>query len=224
MKLQLTYHFETEEELRAHLGGETRTAPAAAPVAAAPIPAAAPVAAAPIPAAAPVAIADESGTVSRDALDGDGMPYDESVHSDPPSFTSDGLWRAKRGKAEEAKAARAAFKARGGAVAAPADLPAAAPIAAPTVAPAGMPGMPVAAAAPTALPVDAPEPISLDRVIEKITGMINRGTLGEQTLAGLYAKHSGVADPAASFNVFNTNESARAHLFADLCNIEPEMA
>ncbi len=210
MKLQLTYLFETEDELRAHLAVETRTA--AAPVATeTAIPTAAPVTV-PVVTAAPSVEEPVTDTVARTALDGDGMPYDEAVHADPPSFTAGGLWRAKRGKADEAEAARAAFKARGGAVQPPAVLPAA---------PVAMPGMPGAAAA---LPADAPEPISLDRVIEKITGMINRGTLGEQTLAGLYAKHSGVADPAASFKVFNTNESARAHLFADLCNIEPEMA
>jgi hypothetical protein len=83
-----------------------------------------------------------------------------------------------------------------------------------------MPGM----AAAAVLPADAPEPISLDRVIEKISGMMTRGKIQEQMLAGLYAKHSGVADPAASFNVFNTNESARANLYCDLCQIEPEFA
>ena len=205
MKLQLTYQFDSEDELRAHLGGEARTV-----------------------APAPVAETAEQETrsaepetdtaVSPDALDADGMPYDAMVHADPPSFTADGLWRAKRGKAEEAKNARAAFKARGGNVAAPADLPA---DPAPALTMPGMPGMPSAKAA---LPADAPEPIGLDRVIEKISGMITRGKITEQTLVGLYTKHSGVADPAASFSVFNTNETARANLFGDLCQIEPELS
>lgn len=201
MKLQLTYQFDSEDELRAHLGTETRVAVEA------PVQAAAPVEA--VAVEAPVEVEE---TRSASDVDGDGMPYDVAVHSDPPSFTADGLWRAKRGKGDEAKAARAAFKAKGGNMTAPAELPV------------GMPGMPVMPAAPAALPADAPEPISLDRVIEKITGMIQRAKLSEQVLAGLYQKHSGVADPAASFGVFNTNESARASLFGELCEIEPELA
>jgi hypothetical protein len=210
MKVQLTYYFDNEDEVRAHLTGEARAA-APAPVAAQPE-------TAQIEARAAEPQAETEVSVSADALDGDQMPYDAAVHSDPPSFTADGLWRAKRGKGEEAKAARAAFKARGGAVAAPADLPTEA---APAMALPGMPGMPTAKAA---LPADAPEPIGLDRVIEKISGMITRAQITEQTLAGLYVKHSGVADPAASFNVFNTNESARASLYGDLCQIEPELS
>jgi hypothetical protein len=210
MKLQLTYQFDNEDELRAHLGTETRTAaPAPTPVVETPVTV--------IPATTPVAV--EEAPVEAEAersasdLDGDGMPYDAAVHADPPSCTADGLWRAKRGKADEAKSARAAFKAKGGNVAAPAALPTALP-----GMPAALPGM------PSALPADAPEPVSLERVIEKITGMIGRAKLNEQTLAVLYQKHSGVADPAASFGVFNTNESARANLFNELCDIEPEMA
>lgn len=210
MKLQLTYHFEDEVELRAHLGGEVRTAapervdtPAQTETRADEV---------------EPEIAPTETEVRADAVDGDQMPYDVSVHADPPSFTADGLWRAKRGKGDEAKAARAAFKARGGNVDAPADLPT---DAAPAMMLPGMPGMPTMK---SALPVDAPEPIGLDRVIEKISGMISRGQITEQTLAGLYQKHSGVADPANSFNVFNTNESARASLFGDLCLIEPELS
>lgn len=211
MKLQLTYHFENEDELRSHLGGEVRASAPLSPVAAvAPV---APV----VAEAAPVAEAVEDVRSATD-LDGDGMPYDAAVHANPPSMTEDGLWRAKRGKADEAKAARAAFKAKGGNVAAPVGLPTAAVVAPAAAALPGMPGM------PSALPADAPEPISLDRVIEKITGMLTRNKLSEQVLAGLYQKHSGVADPAASFGVFNSNESARANLFGELCTIEPEFA
>lgn len=199
MKLHLTYEFESEEELRSHLALETRTATA-------------------VTAPPPVApVVDETATETRSAtdVDGDQMPYDAAVHSDPPQFTGDGMWRAKRGKSEEAKAARAAFKARGGAVAAP--VIAAAP-AMPGLAPAApvLPGM-------TALPADAPEPISLERVIEKITGMFGRGVVTEATLAGMYVTHGGQADPAAAFGVFNTNESARASLYAALSQIEPDL-
>lgn len=220
MKVQLTYYFDNDSEVRAHLDRGAALAPVAAPESlhaemGQEIRAAQPETQ---QLEARAAEAEPETAVSADALDGDQMPYDAAVHSDPPSFTADGLWRAKRGKGEEAKAARAAFKARGGAVAAPADLPTEA---APAMTLPGMPGMPSVKAA---LPVDAPEPIGLDRVIEKISGMITRGQITEQTLAGLYVKHSGAADPAASFNVFNTNETARANLFGDLCQIEPELS
>lgn len=210
MKVQLTYYFDNEEEVRTHLTGKERAAaPAPTHVSAQPETA---------QLEARAAEPETEDAVSADAVDGDGMPYDAAVHSDPPSFTADGLWRSKRGKGDEAKAARAAFKARGGNVAAPTDLPTEP---APALAMPGMPGMP---SAKSALPVDAPEPIGLDRVIEKISGMITRGQINEQTLAGLYVKHSGANDPAASFAVFNTNETARANLFGDLCQIDPELS
>lgn len=198
MKLHLTYEFESEEELRSHLSVETRTATA-------------------VTAPAPVAPTEEPATETRSAtdVDADQMPYDTAVHSDPPQFTGDGMWRAKRGKSEEAKAARAAFKARGGAVVAPVipslpGLPAAA-VAAPS-----LPGLP-------GLPADAPEPISLERVIEKITGMFQRGVVTETVLVGLYVTHGGHNDPQAAFATFNTNESARASLYSALAQIEPDL-
>lgn len=202
MKLHLTYEFESEDELRSHLALETRSAPA-------------PLAEAfekHVAAAGSISVEEvHLDTRSATDVDGDQMPYDAAVHSDPPQFTGDGLWRAKRGKSEEAKSARAAFKARGGAVTAPViTMPGLAP-AAPT-----LPGM-------TALPADAPEPISLERVIEKITGMFGRGVVTEATLAGMYVTHGGQADPAAAFGVFNTNESARASLYAALSQIEPDL-
>lgn len=211
MKVHLTYEFDGEEELRAHLSLMNRTDTAVR---------------APVPASAPVAAPEETASEdirSASDVDADQMPYDPAIHSDPPQVTGDGLWRAKRGKSEEAKAARAAFKARGGAVVPPVDLPVA-PVVAPVAAAPVLPAMPVATApALPGLPASAPEPISLERVIEKITGMMSRNTLAETTLAGLYVKHSGQADPTASFQVFNTNESARATLYAELCQIEPDL-
>jgi hypothetical protein len=199
MKLQLTYHFDDETELRAHLATDTRAPvePVAAPVE---------------PVAAPVEERTEVGSET----DADGLPYDADVHSDPPAFTSDGLWRAKRGKADEAKKVRADFKAAGGDIEPPV-MPAAPAAIVPS-----MPGMPSAAG--VQLPADAPEPVTMEKVIEKITGMMTRGVLDEATLKGMYQKHSGVVDPTASYGVFNTNESARANLFNDLCETEPEMA
>lgn len=178
--VELKYIFETEQELREHLAVETRTAAVAAP-------------------------SEPEPALTRDDTDGDGMPYNADFHADPPSVTADGLWRAKRGKADEAKAARAAFKAGGGDIT-------------PPQAPAETLTMPGAAT----LPDDAPEPVELGRVIEKITGMIKRQSITEGDLAPMYAAHSGVA-AEQSFGVFQTNETARANLFSALCEIEPEM-
>lgn len=189
-KIHLTYEFDNEDELRAHLTDETRAAPVET--------------AAPAPAPAE----DATPEPTRADVDSDGMPYDAEIHSDPPQFTSDGNWRAKRGKADEAKAARAAFKAGGGDVEAPdvSDAPAM-----PTTG-GGMPG------AKASLPADAPEPVSLDRLIGAINDLISRGAVDEDTLSDLYAKHSGVS-AAESFGVFQTNETARANLLAALDDI-----
>ena len=187
MKLHLTYEFESEEELRTHLGGETRAHTiTATEVVRAP--------------AAPEAPEPEI-TAERDA---DDLPYNADYHATPKSFTDDGLWRAKRGKADEAKAARAAFKAAGGVV-----------VAAPA-----MPGMPTAAVMPT-MPVAAPilpPPVPFERLVGKITGMMTRGALSGESIAALYAKVG-----ATSGAQFETNESLRAALFTELCLIEPEM-
>lgn len=191
--VELKYIFETEQELREHLAVETRAV--AVPSAPEPEPVAAP--SEPEPVAAP--------EPTRDDTDGDGMPYNADFHADPPSTTADGLWRAKRGKADEAKAARAAFKAGGG-----------------DITPPPAPEEPVTMPGAATLPDDAPEPIDLGRVIEKITGMIKRQAVSESDLAPMYAKHSGVT-AEQSFGVFQTNETARANLFAALCEIEPEM-
>ena len=180
MKIHVTYEFESEDEVRAHFGGETRQA-AAAP--------------------APEETRAPDPVVTAD-VDGDGMPWNDAYHSTPKSFTDDGLWRAKRGKAEEAKAARAEFKARGGASPAPT--------------------MPVAAAAPTmpTMPVAAPilpEPVSFERLVGKITGMMQRGRLSNEQVIGLYSSVG-----ATSGTQFETNESLRAALMVKLTEIEPE--
>lgn len=194
MKLHLTYEFDSEEEMRAHLGEtvertpEPATAPAAAPAAATPEP-----------------TTNDSDEPTRDDVDADGMPYDETIHSSPPAFTAKGLWRSARGKSDEAAAARAEFKAKGGNVPAPETPPAAS-------------GMPGAMPGANALPTDAPAPISLDRLLEKINEMISRGEVDEPTLTELYSKHANVP-VEESFGVFQTNETARANLFAELDTI-----
>lgn len=189
MKLHLTYEFESEEELRAHLGGETRSVSTATVTATETVR---------TPEDAPAAETEPEITAERDA---DGMEWNPDYHSTPKSFTDDGLWRSKRGKAEEAKAARAAFKARGGAE----------PVAAPAMPGAGgMPAMPVAA------PV-LPPPVSFERLVGKITGMMQRGKITADHLGPMYAKVG-----ATSAQQFETNESLRAALMADLVALEPE--
>ena len=185
MKLHLTYEFETEDELRTHLGGETRSHTiTATEVVRAP------------------AVTSEPEPEVVETRDADGMEWNPEYHSTPKSFTEDGNWRAKRGAAEAAKAARAAFKAQGGAVAAAAPA---------------MPAMPTAPVAP-AMPVMAP-PVSFERVVAKITGMMQRGKLDMSAISGLYAKVG-----ATDNRQFETNESLRAALFAELSAIEPEVA
>ena len=191
-KIELKYVFYDLEDLQRYMDGfETKAAVVTAETgtddrAAAPT----------TPAAAEPAITDN--------VDKDGLPYDPEIHATPKSQTADGLWRAKRGKSEEANAARAAFKAGGGAVVAP--VVAAAPV---------MPGMP--GAAPVA--ARAPEPISYDKLIDKTVGMMQREKIDTDGVMKLYGE-VGIIDPAS----LETNESQRAALFGKLCEIEPELA
>ncbi len=173
-KLQLVYIFDSEEELRAHLGQSTRVdAPAAA--------------------AAPV---ETEVTAGADVtVDADGMPYDPEVHSESRALTDSGLWKAKRGKAAAAEAARAKFKAGGAGVAAPADLPT-------------MPGLPTAAAMP-GLPTAAVSraPVSFEAVVAKLTDLMTKGKVAATELGAIYAL-AGAAGPEQ----FETDETARAKL------------
>lgn len=183
-KIQLTYTFDNDADLRAHLAaGDTRIAEQAGALA-----------------RLAGSTADEPGIAAdRSAVDGDGMPYDAAVHSDPPSMTTKGLWKSQRGKATEADAARAAFKARGGNVTAPVTTPAAV-VAAPVVA--AMPGMPV-------LPVAA-APVSMEQVIAAASAAQARGVSVER-IQGVYAV-IGLTDAAQ----FDTNETMRAAFVTEI--------
>lgn len=201
-KISLVYNFETEEELRAHLALEQRSEPARNPEAQT--------------AAEVEEEADEpDAEVSRDSVDADGMPYNADFHSDPPTVTAKGLWRAKRGKTAEADAARAAFKANGGNVEPPADVEtrAAEPVVAPTLPGVTLPG----------LPVSAPEPVSMSKLAEKIGSMMQRGVLDAPTASKMYTTVTGATDANAAMAVFNTNETARANLYTQLLLVEPDL-
>lgn len=195
-KILVTYEFESEDDVRAHFAGETRGAP--------------------VPNETPAVeqVADASPTAQPGAdVDSDGMPWDEKIHASTKTTNADGTWKARQGAAAEAKAARAAFKAAGGNVSAPAaettsaspGLPGSAPAASTT----GLPGA-------AALPESAPEPISYAKMVDKITGMLTRGTIQESQLPALYEKHGGAA-------ALETEESARAGVYADLCTAEPDL-
>ncbi len=182
-KITLSYNFESEDELRAHLGGETRTDAVV------------------VGSTSPVAVTTAPEAVlSTDAVDADGMRYNADIHANPPTVTADGLWRARKGKAEAATAARAAFKAAGGTVVAPViatTMPGIAPISA-------MPGL------PTTAPVRQ-EPVTMEQVSAKAAEVIANGKANEQTFGAIYAK-LGVTD----VNVFATNESLRAAMLAEM--------
>lgn len=122
-------------------------------------------------------------------VDGDGMPYDAAVHSNPPSLTAKGLWKAQKGKAEQAEAARAAFKAGGGGIAAPTPV-AVAPVAMP-VFPTAMPVMP---AAPAPAPV-----VTFEQLVAKMQTAMNAGKIDAAGVVALYGQ-AGITDPAALAN------------------------
>lgn len=123
-KLQLTYLFDSEDELRAHLGGEVKSV-------------------------VTETVDQETGEVK--SVDVDGFPYDAELHAETRAVNADGRWKVKRGKAEAEAAARAAFKAAGATVADAAPPVAAMPVA--EAAPA-LPGLPTAAVARAPVSLD----------------------------------------------------------------------
>jgi hypothetical protein len=163
--------------------------------------------AAPAPASSQVAEKTDEPTV--DAI---GMPYDEAIHASPPSFKTDGSWKVKKGQADAAKAAIAAFKAAGGNVEAPViEQPTGMPGTETKTAPTGMPGT---------APVPTAEPVALDVVMAKWTGMLDNGTLSPERATEICVKVTGSNDATTHYQTFQTNETARAALYAELNAIE----
>lgn len=191
--IQITYTFETEDELRAHLGTiDTKTA---------------------TPAAAPDDADDDTSEPTRTDVDADGMPYDESVHSDPPKFTAKGLWKAQRGKADEAQAARDAFKAGGATETAPED------VATRDAAPepdAGLPSLPGGD-----LPAPAAPPVTYADFVGRLTELFGQGKFTQESVIEFYKKHTKATGDDANVravagDVLKTNETVRAAAMADL--------
>lgn len=201
-KVHVTYEFEDEEAMRAHFAGAT----SAAPVRAAALMTGTPTA--PTPAADDGTLTATTEFVqSRMQVDGDGMPYDPDLHSSPASLKDDGTWRVKRGKAREEAEARAAFKAAGGDEEPPANLPSEPAAVAPT-----LPGA-------DALPEPMAPPVSFEKLAQKLSGLLQTGKLSRERMSALYAQHGGT-DPA---NTLAADETARAALYADLVQIEPDL-
>lgn len=201
-KHHLTLEFDTETDLRAYLDARaSNTAAVTAPV------------------VAPEPEEEPATTTDRSALDKDGMPYDETIHADPPSLTAKGEWRAKRGKTDEAKQAKSAFLAKGGTVEPPADLPPAPP-SVPSVP--GVPG--VSVAPPTipgmdALPPSAPESVTTEKLFEAITDVMTRGKIDGAAMQAVYQEYAGTIDGVQLLGVLNTNETVRANIYRHILSL-----
>jgi hypothetical protein len=196
-KPQVILTFESVDEMRAFFDTESTPAPVAPAVE--PEPTAA-------PATKAVELSEPAPEPTVGDTDADGMPYNAEYHANPPSTTADGKWRAKRGHADAANAARAAFLAGGGNVEPPAA----------TEEPAGVPDLPGAAA----LPESAPEPITYDTLVAKIVEQMGSGKLESPTLSAMYRKHAGTTDATQVSAELQVNESARAAFYADLCDLD----
>lgn len=165
---------------------------------------------------APAAEETKTAPTGDVAVDGIGMPYDDAIHASPPSFKSDGSWKVKKGQADAAKTAIAAFKAAGGNVTPPV-------IEQPVAAPSGMPGTETKTAPvgmPGAAPIPAAEPVALDVVMAKWTGLMESGALSAERATEICVQVTGNADATTHYPTFQTNETARAALYAELNAIE----
>jgi hypothetical protein len=204
MKITLSYEFEDESEARAFMG-ETATRASSVTT---------------------TTRADEEIDAENPGVDAEGMAYNRDYHAFPPSKTANGNWRSARGKTAVADAARAAFKAAGGAVQPPADIladPAPAPVtvvadpapapAAPVDAPSAPAAAPAAPVARAELPVDLPPPVTPEQVFEMLTTALGRGNFD---IAAFYQKHCGTTDNTAVSQRVLVDESVRRAMFDEL--------
>lgn len=181
--IELKYTFDNEDELRAHLAAETETK-----------------------SDTPSEKTVETETKSEPEIDSDGMPWDEEIHSGGKALNKDGTWKARQGKADEAKKAREEFKSGGGNEEAPTDLP---NTEEKQETPVGLPGM-------ENLPDDAPEPVALKDFTDKVNSMIERKTFDADVWKAVNAEND-ITDPNTQLA---TNETARAAVYAKLCEID----
>lgn len=137
--------------------------------------------------------------------DEEGFPFDPELHVAPDNFKADGNFRAKRGKSEEEKAARQAWKAAGGPNTGEAAQPPAAP---PTPAP-GLPGLP-GSSAKTEVP--PPAEVGLNEVLSKAQNLIDSGRIDSTKITEIYQEASGVTIDKC-MDVFEVDAAARAKLW-----------
>ncbi len=140
--------------------------------------------------------------------DSEGMPFNPEVHTAPDNFNKDGTWRAIRGKGEEAKAARAAWKAAGGNVTPP-------PVSQ-TPPPPGVqtaPGVEVKTEAPPPLLPQQTEPPTLAEVMSKVKSVIDQELISNEDLIKVYEETSKVSAKEC-MAVYKVDGEARRRLSA----------
>lgn len=134
--------------------------------------------------------------INAPAVDGDGVPWDDRIHSSNKQMTDKGVWRKKRGIQDSYyQTVTAELKARG--AAAPAPAPAmpmpTMPPGMPGTAPASMPVMPQAAPAPMPTPAPTPCAITFGEFMAKYSAAVNAGKVTPAEF-GQFLASMGVAD------------------------------
>lgn len=149
--------------------------------------------------------------------DSDGMPWDEAVHSTSRAVNADGTWKARKGQAQAAKDARAAFKASGGNVAPPDDTTA-------EDADDGLPGTAKSDDAATGLPgadaIPPADPVTMADFTAKATAVLNSGKIDNDGIIAMYLDVTGQSDTNEAVKSFQTNESMRRAAVERLTEIE----
>ncbi len=172
----------------------------------------------PIAAAAPAPVATPDTDDNEPLVDSEGMPWDPAVHAETKGVNKDGTWKARKGKAAEAKAARAAWKASGGNVEPPADIEERPPVVAPAAPPvAAMP-------TPTPVPPAAPSPVpTTEQVVEQLTAAFSNGIVTTENLAEIYG-NAGITNVADPMPEVEANEEIRRRLAGELNRVAAHAA
>lgn len=154
-------------------------------------------------------VEDVKSDVDADVVDSDGMPYNAEVHATTREVNKDGTWKAQRGKGDQAKAARAAFKAEGGDIDAPK-----------TEAP-GLPGTGTKAPGlPGAENIPAADPVTYADFVAKATAVMESGKIDSDGICALYCEVTGDTDVSVAAGKFETNESLRVEAVKRMTEIE----
>lgn len=163
-------------------------------------------------------VVGEDGTVTETreddgdaAVDADGMPWNGDYHSDSRAVNADGTWKARRGKSEEAKAARAAFKAGGGNESAP-DVSERSTPAEDT----GLPGAEEDGGLPGAEETVDEREFSLAQVVQLAKAALTEGKTDNAGIQALYIKASGAETAQAAFETFKEDAASRLRLVQEI--------